>query len=282
VAGRARGVTARLGSGRRLRVKADAVVLAGGTLMTPLILREAGLGGSSPALGKNLSIHPVSKTMALFDEAVDMSRGIPQGYSIDDLEHEGIMFEGGSVPLEILAVSVPWVGRRFVELMERYRNLALFGFLIEDTSRGEVRPGPRGSPLITYNLNRRDAQRMQRATAMLCEVFLAAGATRVYPLVPGMEELTTLAEVRQLREMTLAPSAFDISAYHPLGTCRMGTDPDESVVGPDFETHEVERLFIADGSVVPSALGVNPQMTIMAMALRAGETIDRRLSGQAS
>jgi choline dehydrogenase-like flavoprotein len=282
VAGKARGVTARLGSGKRLRVKAEAVVLAGGTLMTPLILREAGLGASSPALGKNLSIHPVSKTMALFDESIDMSRGIPQGYSIDELEHEGIMFEGGSVPLEILAVSVPWVGDRFVALMEQYRQLALFGFLIEDTSRGEVRPGPRGSPLITYNLNRRDAQRMQRATATLCEVFLAAGARRVYPLVPGMEELTTLDEVRQLRAMNLAPSAFDISAYHPLGTCRMGTDPRESVVGPDFETHEVERLFIADGSVVPSALGVNPQMTIMAMALRAGETIDRRLSGRPS
>ncbi|HEY8088822.1 MAG TPA: GMC family oxidoreductase, partial [Polyangiaceae bacterium] len=233
---------------------------------------------SSPALGKNLSIHPVAKTMALFDEAIDMAHGIPQGYSIDELEHEGIMFEGGSVPLELLAVSIPWVGDRLVDLMAQYRQLALFGFLIEDTSRGEVRPGARGSPLIVYNVNRRDTQRLQRATATLCEVFLAAGAKRVYPLIPGMEELTTLEEVRQLRAMSLAPSAFDLTAYHPLGTCRMGTDPKNSVVGPDFETHEVESLFVADGSVVPSALGVNPQMTIRAMALRAGEIVDRRLA----
>jgi choline dehydrogenase-like flavoprotein len=182
------------------------------------------------------------------------------------------------VPLEVLAVSVPWVGRRFVDLMARYQHLALFGFMIEDTSRGEVRPGPRGSPLITYNVNRDDAARMQRATAVMCEVFLAAGARRVFPMVPGMEELSTLAEVDRLRKMKLAPSAFDVTAYHPLGTCRTGTDPATSVVGADFETHEVERLFVADGSAVPSALGVNPQMTIMAMALRAAEVIDGRLA----
>jgi choline dehydrogenase-like flavoprotein len=279
VAGRARGVRARLASGKRLRVKAEAVVIAGGALMTPLVLRQAGVCASSPALGKNLSIHPATKTLALFDEAIDMSVGIPQGYSIDELEHEGIMFEGGSVPLEIMGVSVPWVGRRFVDLMARYRNLALFGFMIEDTSRGEVRPGARGSPLIVYNMNRRDAARVQKAMAVMCEVFLAAGARRVYPMIPGMEELSTLDEVRRLRAMDLPASAFDLTAYHPLGTCRIGTDPETSVLGPDYETHEVERLFVADGSAVPSALGVNPQMTIMSMGLRAAEIIDRRLGG---
>jgi hypothetical protein len=274
-------VRARLASGKRLRVKAEAVVVAGGALMTPLVLRQAGVCTSSPALGKNLSIHPATKTLALFEETIDMAHGIPQGYSIDELEHEGIMFEGGSVPLEIMGVSVPWVGKRFVDLMARYRNLALFGFMIEDTSRGEVRPGAGGSPLILYSMNRRDAARMQKAMAVMCEVFLAAGARRVYPMIPGMEELSTLDEVRQLRAMSLGPAAFDVTAYHPLGTCRVGTDPETSVLGPDFETHEVERLFVADGSAVPSALGVNPQMTIMSMALRAGEIIDRRLGGAA-
>jgi len=277
VAGRARGVTARLASGRRLRVKAEAVVVAGGTLMTPVLLRKTGVLTSSPALGKNLSIHPATKTFALFDEAIDMAEGIPQGYSIDELADEGIMFEGGSIPLDVFSVTIPWVGPRFVDLMSQYRNMALFGFMIEDTSRGEVRPGAKGSPLISYNLNAHDTARIQRAMAVMCEVFLAAGARRVYPMIPGMEELSTLDEVRRLRAMKLSARAFDLSAYHPLGTCRVGTDPRTSVLGPDFETHEVERLFVADGSAVPSALGVNPQLTIMAMALRAAEIIDARL-----
>jgi choline dehydrogenase-like flavoprotein len=277
VGGRARGVRARLASGRRLRVKAEAVVVAGGALMTPLALREAGVCRGSRALGKNLSIHPVGKAMALFDEAIDMSEGIPQGYAIEDLADEGIIFEGGSVPLELVAIGVPWVGARLVERLERYRHLAMYGFLMEDTSRGEVRPGPRGSPLILYNMNAADAARMQRAVAILCDVFVAAGAKKVYPLVPGLDEIATRADVDRLRAMRLPASAFDVTAYHPLGTCRIGTDPTTSVLGPDFEAHEVERLFVADGSAVPSALGVNPQMTIMAMALRAGEIIDARL-----
>jgi choline dehydrogenase-like flavoprotein len=150
--------------------------------------------------------------------------------------------------------------------------------MIEDTSRGHVRPGPRGSPLITYDLNRADAAKLQRGIATVCDVFLAAGARRVFPFLPGVQELSSKRDVAALRARSLAPSDIEVTAYHPLGTCRMGTDPRTSVVGPDYETHEVKSLYVADGSAVPSALGVNPQLTIMAMALRAAETIDGRLS----
>ena len=277
VAGRARGVRGTLGSGKTFRVKADAVVIAGGALMTPVLLKKAGVCKRSEYLGKNLSIHPATKVMAIFDEDIDMGSAIPQGYAIDQFRDEGIMFEGGSVPLDIASVGVPWVGPRFTETMESYRRMAVFGFMIEDTSRGEVRPGFRGSPLITYNLNKYDTMKMKRAMATLCEVFLAAGAKRVLPFLPGMEEVRTMRDVTMLRELDVRAGDLEITAYHPLGTCRIGTDPRTSVLGPDFETHEVKSLYVADGSAVPSSLGVNPQMTIMAMALRAGEVIDSRL-----
>jgi choline dehydrogenase-like flavoprotein len=276
--GRATGVRARLGSGRQLRVKADAVVVAGGTLMSPVLLKTAGVLPATRALGKNLSIHPASKVMAVFDEIIDMASAIPQGYAVDELAHEGLMFEGGSTPLDVTALAVPWVGARFMDLMERFRHLATFGFLLEDTSRGEVRPGLKGSPLITYNLNDTDLGRVQRALAVLCEIFMAAGARRVLPMVAGMEELESPADLARLRTMRMRPGDVEITAYHPLGTCRIGADPRTSVCGPDHEAHEVGRLFVVDGSSVPTPLGVNPQMTIMAMALRAGERIDARLS----
>ena len=277
VAGRARGVRGVLGSGRRFRVKADAVVIAGGALMTPVILKKARVCEHSEWLGKNLSIHPASKVMAVFDESVDMGSGIPQGYAVDELAAEGIMFEGGSTPLDVTAVAVPWVGRKFTRLMEQYRHVATFGFMIEDTSRGEVRPGPRGSPLITYNLNRADTEKMARAVAVLCEIFLAAGARRVMPFLPGAQEVSSARDVARLRARKVRAGDFEVTAFHPLGTCRIGTDPRTSVLGPDYQAHEVESLYVADGSAVPSALGVNPQMTIMAMALQAGEIIDSRL-----
>jgi len=191
VAGRARGITARLRSGRRLTVRAEVVVVAAGALLTPGLLRQSGVCGTSGWLGKNLSIHPATKVMGLFDEDIDMSTGIPQSYSIDDYAAEGLMFEGGSTPLDVTAMAIPWVGDRFMDLMARYRHLATFGFMLQDTSRGEVRGGAGGLPTILYNQNAEDRARMQRGLAILCEVFLEAGAGRVLPMVRGCDEVSS-------------------------------------------------------------------------------------------
>ncbi|HVK68093.1 MAG TPA: GMC family oxidoreductase [Polyangium sp.] len=283
VAGRARGVTATLDAERtkgrppRLRVRADAVIVAGGTLMTPLLLRRSGACLSSGMLGKNLSIHPASKVMALFDDRVDPWNGIPQAYSIDHFAEEGLLFEGSSLPFDVTALGVPWSGPRFVELMEKYPYLASFGFMIQDHSRGEVRTGPGGRPLLLYRLNERDTRLLQRGVEILCEVFQAAGARRVLPFVAGHDEVNTKDALDRLRSSRIHAGDIEVTAYHPLGTCRIGTHPARSCLGPDHEAHDVAGLYVCDGSAIPSSLGVNPQMTIMAMALRAAEILHQRL-----
>ncbi len=276
-AGVARGVVGTLRNGRRFSVKATAVVVAGGTFMTPLLLRASGL--RSKWLGKNLSIHPATKVIALFDEPIDMSRGIPQGYAIEDLAADGIMLEGGSTPLDVTAVAVPWVGTRFMEVMAKYKQLATFGMMIKDTARGSVRRGPGGKPLIAYDTNREDVARMQRGVVKLVELFQAADARRVFPFVAGAHEITSRAKLEALRARRLRPGDVETTAFHPLGTCRLGADPRESVIGPDHEAHEVQNLYVMDGSAIPSSLGVNPQLTIMALALRASERLSERLGG---
>ena len=277
IAGRARGVTARLASGQTLRVRADAVVVAGGALLTPLLLRRSGVCARSGWLGKNLSIHPASKVMALFSETIDMSRGIPQSLAIDTYAREGLMLEGASVPLDVAAIATPWVGRRFMELMDRYPNLATFGFMLQDRSRGEVLSGPGGAPVLRYDMNPEDIAQMQRGYAILSEIFLRAGAERVLPMLAGCDEIRGEADLEKLRRMKLSAGDFEVTAYHPLGTCRMGSDPSRSCVGPDGEAHDTEGLFVADGSAIPSSLGVNPQLTIMALALRTAEVVHARL-----
>jgi len=286
VGGRARGVTATLAGpgpdprrGPRLTVKAEAVVVAGGALLTPLLLQRSDACRTSGMLGKNLSIHPAGKVMALFDQRVEQWSGIPQGYTIDHFAEDGLMFEGVSVPLEVAAIGVPWTGRRFTELMEKYPHMATFGFMIQDTSRGEVRPGIGGAPLILYNMNRYDLERMQRGFAVLSEVFQAAGARRVLPLIAGHDEVSSREELEKLRAARLRPGDFEVTAYHPLGTCRMGVDPARSCVGPDHQAHDVQGLYVCDGSAVPSSLGVNPQLTIMALSVRAADFISARLGG---
>src|SRR5262249_19929734 len=157
------------------------------------------------------------------------------------------------------------LGPKLVEMLEDYRHVACFGFLIEDTSRGRVRPGPNGRPLITYWLNDHDVARIKRGVEILSRVFFAGGARRVLPAVNGFDELGP-EDLQRFREAKVGARDFEITAYHPLGTARMGPDPRSSVIGLDHQLHDLPGLYITDGSALPSSPAVNPQMTIMALA----------------
>jgi choline dehydrogenase-like flavoprotein len=255
--GRAQGVEARLAdSGRRLVVAAPRVVVCAGTIHTPLLLARSGLGGGSGQLGGNLSIHPATAAFALMDEVVDMARGVPQSFYVDEFAGEGIVFEGVAGPPAYAAASLPLSGERHAQAMARYRNLAQFGLMVSDRSRGRVH-AVAGRPLIRYDLCDTDLAAFRRGLALLRELFDAAGAREVYlPLPDGVAPAAA------------RPRDLKLLAFHPLGTARADADPARGVVDGDLAVHGVEGVHVADGSVVPSALGVNPQLTIMALATR--------------
>ncbi len=264
-------------AGRRIRVSARVVVLACGTLMTPTLLLKNGLANRSGELGRNLSIHPASAALGLFGERIDPSRTVPQGYAIDHFTNEGLYFEGGTVPPDLTAGSISGFGPAYMELMEQFDRTFNFGFMVKDCSRGSVGLAPDGGPRIRYWLNRADLAQVRRGFAILSRVFFAAGAREVHLPVWGFPRLQSLADVDRLERADIAARHVDLSAYHPLGTARMGVDPFKSVVDADHEAHDVHNLYICDGSAVPSSLGVNPMMTIIAMSLRASEGVHRRL-----
>ena len=274
--GRAAGVKVRTRGGKWIKVKAGAVVLSAGAMMSPALLLKNGLANSSGQVGRNLSIHPAVGVCALFPD--DDIRGycrIPQGYGMEQFHEDGILFEGAFVPLDLCAGSFTPVGPRFTEVMENVEHLAYFGFLIEDTTRGRVTLGPGGMPVMTYFMNDHDVAKLKRGVDILSQVFIAAGCQGIFPMLPGFEEMHDMRDVERLRRTRLRARDFELTAHHPLGTCRMGLDPRSSVVGPDHQCHDVPHLFIADGSSVPSSLGVNPQITIMAMATRAARFVAR-------
>jgi choline dehydrogenase-like flavoprotein len=285
---RATGVVARIrgrGEGeleppRTLTVRARAVVLSCGTIMTPVLLQQNRLCNSSGQLGRNLSIHPAAGGLGVFDERIAGYDGIPQGYAIEEFRDEGLLFEGASAPLEIMMTAIPFVGSKLIELAESWEHVAMFGFMVEDTSRGRVRT-IRGEPVITYMLNDTDVARLKRGVEILARVFLAAGARRVHPPVHGFDEISSEADLARFRRTRIMAREFELSAYHPLGTARMGSDPRRSVIDSNHESHDVTNLYIVDGSSVPSSLAANPMVTIMAMATRAAERIDARLGATA-
>jgi choline dehydrogenase-like flavoprotein len=254
--GRTRGVQASLDGGGGLHVHAPEVIVAAGTIHTPLLLERSGLGDSSGQLGQNLALHPATGAFARMEEIVDMARGVPQSFYIDEFSAQGLMFEGVAGPPSYVAMSLPLTGARHAEAMADYRRLAQFGLMVSDSSRGSVRSFA-GRPLIRYDLVEADLARFRTGLARMRELFEAAGAREVYlPLPHGVAP--ERARPRDLKLM----------AFHPLGTARADARPTHGVVDGQLRLHGVEGLHVADGSVVPSSLGVNPQITIMALATR--------------
>ncbi len=273
---RAAGVSGRTEHGR-VTVRAKVTVLACGALLTPVLLQRNGLCSTSGELGKNLTIHPAVAALGLFDEAVNAERTVPQGYAIDEFAREGLYFEGSTLPLDLAGAAQPGHGPAWTSLMERHAHTLSFGFMVKDSGHGRVRAGRSGAPLITYRVNDTDVARLQRGCAILARVLFAAGADEVRLPVFGFERLRSPHDLPAFERATPAARHFDLSAYHPLGTARMGVDPLRSVVDATHEAHDLHNLFIADGSVMPGSPGVNPQLTIMAMSLRAAQYIERRL-----
>ncbi|MBI5497323.1 MAG: GMC family oxidoreductase [Deltaproteobacteria bacterium] len=271
---RAAGVVGRVHGGGTVTVKAPRVVVAAGTLHTPALLRASGV--RSPALGRFMTIHPATKCLALMDEPVRGWEGVPQGLGVDADGLDGIKFEGAFVPPSVGAVAIPLVGEEHVEVMEQYDRLATYGFMVKDQPNGWL--AFRGLDTVPfYTPGEHELVRLRRGVSMLVEIFLAAGARTVLTPIAGFPRVANQAELADLRRYEFDVGEVELSAFHPLGTARMAEDPEQGVCDENGAVHGRQGVYIADGAAVPSSLGVNPQVTIMALALRLGA----RLAGNA-
>jgi choline dehydrogenase-like flavoprotein len=270
---RAVGLEAVSKSGRRLRVRARAVVLAGGALPTPLFLLKQGLCNRSGQVGRNLTLHPSTGVGALMDDEICGWQHIPQGYGCDQFLRQGELIIASQPDVNVAPQVFPLAGRRLMETLESLSHIAYAGLMVRDsTSAGRVWFEAGGKAAISYSVSPEDRDALHSVMMHAIDLFVAAGAKRLYP-ARHSSPILELGEVDRFRRSIPAPSDFALISYHPLGTCRMGKDPRKSVVGLDHQAHDLHGLFIVDGSTVPSAPGVNPQLTIMAMATRAAERI---------
>lgn len=273
---RAAGVVATpRGGGPSLTVHADAVVSACGTIPGVPFLRECGV--RSKHLGRHMTIHPAVKIAALMPDEIDGWADTPQGYGVYDFMDEGLTFEGAFVPPEYTSIAFPFVGRAFTSVMEAYSRLAVFGFMVSDDPAGRVIRGVDGRPFITYWMTKRNLEQVRRGLQILSEIFFAAGAEKIFLPLAGTEEHASLESALKVLDRPFNPMSLEVAAFHPLGTARMSKSKRGGVVDPDLETWEIPGLYVVDGSVFPTSLGVNPQLTIMAWATRAAQMLGARV-----
>jgi len=266
------------GRARPFKLRARrAVVLAGGAFGTPELLLRSGFRSPSGQLGRNLRIHPACWVGARFAEEVRGWDGVMQSYAVSEWEDRGILLEATFTPLAFGAQWLPGTGVEHAERVLAYDHIASTGVHLSDRSAGRVGRARDGSLRITYRLTDDDASRLVFGIARAAELLYAAGAIEVYPQIAGVPTIPK-ARIADLEASPPPAGELRLEAFHPMGTARIDADPTAGVVGTDGAVHGADALYVADGSLLPSSIGVNPMMTIIAMASRVARQLAGRLN----
>ncbi len=253
--------------GGRVEVRAETVVLSCGAIGTPRLLHTTGLADRLGPVGEGLHLHPGNAVLGICDERIELWKGATQGAYFEDPALPGVLPHAFTAPPEATAITVlPLVG----DMKEAFALLPrLCGAVVMISDKGEGRVGAFGDgrAKVTYSFDDHDVERIKQGMVTTARVLLEGGAKQVFGVVHGTpfcdsaEAMAQALDDRVIRDFTLYSS-------HPMSTCRMG-----QVVHPDGQTLELEGLYIADAGIFPTSLGVNPQLTTMALGTVIGQGI---------
>ena len=269
--GRAAGVRGRfIGPDRRathrFRAQAPLTIVAAGARHTPGILKRSWLRGRM--IGRNLTVHPNAKVVGLFDDVVNPWWGAHQAHQIHDFLEDGILIGYAVPPPGILAGAMPGIGEASAEIMSLYNHMFPVGCLIEDTSSGRVVLGPDREPQMLYSLSERDTATTHEGVAKICELLFAAGATRCMLPFADLTEVRSPDEIARIRSRPPRPRGIELMTVHIMGSARMALDSSRGATDAFGRVFDVPGLCVADASLFPSPVGVNPQETIAALVTR--------------
>jgi len=259
-----------------VRIQAEVTVLAAGPINTPVIARRSGL--RREPVGANLRFHPSGYVLGVFDEKVDPWNGATQGYHCLDFVEHGVKLESLWATPSIFAMRMPRSARRFKRYLSRFDHMSVFDCWISgDDSVGKVRVLPGGKADISYDLGMADVRRLQEANAKLCDLFAAVGATEVLTGIHGLPEVMPASQAAELiRAADLGPEDLPTASNHVMGSMSMGADPTRAATDGWGAVYGVDNLYVCDTSLYPCSPGVNPQLTVMALAHRLGQELPKR------
>ncbi len=267
----------------RFTVRAPIVVLAAGAVGTPAILQRSGLGGGG--VGKFLRLHPTTAVVGRFDREMYGTAGIPQSALSDQFIREnndyGFWIECPALLPGLASAAIPGFGASHRAIMEQFPNLASLIVLNRDgsdlgVSNGDVTAARNGSTRIRYKMSSSDSRTLAQGIRAAAQMQFAAGAREVLTLHSPQLQFTSPNELNRILSAPRGVNQLGLFSAHVNGTCRIGGDRSSSGCSPDGERYGAPGVFVADGSLFPTAPGVNPQNTIMALATIVAQRIMNR------
>lgn len=265
---------------REVTVRARAVVVAAGAIHTPYLLLGQKVGRPSRQLGRNFLCHPNAKVMAYYPFDVKAWQGVSQWSQVREFRNEGILFAENMIPPWPVGAALPWHGDKSMELLERYNQMLVTGVLVEDSTTGRVTRGPLGMPITRYDITDWDFHRFVDGVKRLSELHFAMGADLLVLPFRGAHVARSMDDVRKVTVDTVKKHHIELFTVHLMGTARLGARPEDSVVDPNGQLWDLPGCYVSDASLFPTAVGVNPQVTIMALAVQVGRRLAERLLRQ--
>ncbi len=260
-----------------LVVDAPTVVVAAGAIGTPALLQRSGLGGGG--VGRYLRFHPTTAVSARYDREINGGTGVPLSTICDEFSGTGTNGYGfwlETPPFHpmLAAVGTTGFGRDHFALARDYLRTGVIVVLVrdgadQDRSNGSVSVDRGGRTRIRYRLGPADARHLRDGMAAAARVHLAAGSSDVHTLHTRPLVVRAPSDVDEILRRSTAPNDVGLFSAHVNGTCRLGRDPRTSGASSEperfGERHGVPGVYVADGSLLPTGVGVNPQGIIMAL-----------------
>lgn len=232
-------------NGQQEILETKKLVLAAGSFGTTQLLLRAGLKSKLPALGTQFTTHPQFLMFGVFDEIIDAHKGAFQSVKSDDPNFRKRGFKLENVYAQPIAIAMlsPGIGLDFHRYMKKYRNYACIEVAVRDEATGALALNKKGKLAIQKTLTDQDRKRSDDGLGVIREILDAAGAKEV--IEGGMH-----------------------FGLHLMGGCPMGAEGGKSVVAPDYRIHGMKNVYICDSALIPNAPGINPSLTVMAVAHR--------------
>ena len=285
--GAARGIKGRTVEGHALNVRARAVIVACGAIHSPALLKRSGL--QNPNIGKHLKLHPATAVWGIYDEDLRPWEGVMQALYSDqhrDLDGGyGLKYETAANHPHLFVPFAPWrSSQENFKLMQGLSGTVAIGVLLRDRDGGEVRVGRDGEPVVRYKLSDYDAGHIRTGIDGAAQILEASGAQRVFssqnrwvaydPGTSGSREQF----MSEVDSAGYGPGQIVLGSFHIMGSARVGGSPATSACDPTGQTWDVRDLYVMDGSSFPTASGVNPQISIQAIAHMNARALAARLS----
>ncbi len=273
------------------KIIAKHYILAGGAINSPALLLRSGAPDPHGNLGKRTFLHPVVMSSGVFEQKVEAWAGAPQtiytDHFLDTQPVDGpIGYKLEAPPLHpiIFASTVPGMGQTQHDLLKAFPHMHTLLALMRDgfheqSLGGNVKLRGDGSPVLDYPLTDYVMDGARRALLSMMEIQFAAGATRVLPLHEMAQPYTSWAQAREaMTTLPIKPMLTKIVSAHVMGGCGLAGTEKLGVTRPDGVHWQIENLSIHDGSLFPTSIGANPQLSIYGVVNRLAQGLASRLA----